>query len=107
MEGRLNLALMLLTAEERAAIEQHLNSLNMTIPLVDLSSSENKLRKAIELNPNALDCYITLAYLLVKSKKFAEASEVIDKGLTVPRVTKSDEVLAKDMEHLKARLPAN
>ena len=105
MEGRMHLALLLLTAEEKVVVDKYLASMNITMPAFDATIAEAKLRKSIELNSNSIDSYITLAYLLIKLKKYAEAKEVINQGLTVPRVTKSDHIIAQDMEQLKARLP--
>lgn len=102
MEGRLQLAMLVLTEEEKNLIKE--NASQLSLPPLNTDLAETKIRKSIELNPSYIDGYITLAYLLVKMNKMVEALEVIEKGLTLPRITKSDELVARDMEKLKASL---
>lgn len=99
MEGRFHLALCTLSEEEKAAIRN-------TVPLPDVNwaEAEAKLRESIAINATYLDGYITLAYLLVKVKKYAEAKEVILKGLSQQLVTKSDQELAEELKNLQSRI---
>lgn len=99
MEGRFQLALSSLSEEEKAAIKTYIN-----LPNVNWEEAEAKLRQSLAVNAAFLDGYVTLAYLLFKAKKYAEAKEVILKGLSQPLVTKSDEQMAAEMKALQSRI---
>lgn len=100
MEGRFQLALSSLTEEEKAAIKAHL-----PLPAnVNWAEAEAKLRQSIATNAAFLDGYLTLAYLLIKAKKYIEAKEVLFKGLQQLVATKSDEQIAAEMKGLQERI---
>ena len=101
MEGRFQLALSSLTEEEKAAIKAHLPHLP---PTVNWAEAEAKLRESIAANAAFLDGYLTLAYLLIKAKKYVDAKEVILKGLQQMVTTKSDEQMAAEMKTLQVRI---
>lgn len=102
MEGRLQLAISCMTAEEKAAIREQ----QLPLPEANLEAGVAKMRASIEADGSLLDSYIVLACLLVKSGKIAEARGVIAKGLAVERYTKSDEDIAAEMSKLNSRLEA-
>lgn len=99
MEGRFHLALCTLSEDEKAAIRK-----DLPLPDVNWVEAEAKLRESIAINAAFLDGYVTLAYLLVKVKKFAEAKEVILKGLSQQLVTKSDQEVADELKKLQTRI---
>ncbi|KAH9391026.1 hypothetical protein TYRP_006617 [Tyrophagus putrescentiae] len=99
MEGRLQLALSSLTEEEKAAIQKQ-----FPLPNSNWAEAEAKLRQSIAINGAYIDGYITLAYLLIKAKKYAEAKEVILKGLSLELVTKSDQEVAAELKSLQTRI---
>lgn len=76
----------------------------MPLPELNLDTAETKLRQSIEQNPSLIDGYIALTYLLLKRKKTGDVRAVIEKGLAVDRVTKSDEMVAKEMQKILSRL---
>ena len=102
MEGRMHLALMMLTDEQKAMLE--INSTNLQVPVADPAAAESKLRRSIQLDPTCIDGYITLAYVLVKAHKLSEAKQVAEKGLVVQRFTKSDEEIGRELEDLLQNL---
>lgn len=99
MEGGLQLAISTLTAEEKAAIEKQIS-----LPSVNLTEAEAKLRQSIAINSSYIDVYATLAYLLVKTKKYVEAKEVILKGLSLELFTKSDQEVAAELKNIQNRI---
>ena len=100
MEGRMQLSLLMLSDQEKALVEKEAPNL----PKVNPVEAESKLRQAINLDPTSLDGYITLAYVLLKAKKFPEAKQVVDKGLQVQQFTKSDEAIHNDLQKLSTLL---
>ena len=99
MEGRMQLALAGLNEQEKVAIGKE-----VSLPELNWETAEAKLRESIAGNPSFIDGYITITYLLVKLKKIAQAREMIEKGLAVTPITKSDEMVAKELEKLLSRL---
>ena len=99
LEGRLQLALTALTEEEKAAIKQEL-----PLPEFNFDEAVTKLRDSISGNPQFIDAYIILASLLAAANKVTEAKEVIQRGLTVERLTKSDHKAADELQKLDAKL---
>lgn len=95
----MQLALATLTDEEKGAIRAQID-----LPAVDWVRAEAKLRESIQLNGAFIDGYITLAYLLLKVKKLPEALAIVKQGLTVERLTKSDEEVADELGKMQARL---
>ena len=98
MQGRLQLALSAMSDEEKSIIGQQ-----TPLPEMNWDVAEAKLRESIERNPNFIDGYNTLSYLLLKCKKYADARAMVEKGLTIDRITKWDDVIAKELENLKSR----
>lgn len=95
----MQLALATLTDEEKGAIRAQVD-----LPAVDWVNAEAKLRESIQLNGAFIDGYITLAYLLIKVKKLPEALAIVKQGLTLERLTKSDEEVADELSKMQDRL---
>ena len=99
LEGRLQLALLTFTDEQKADIEK-----NVKLPEQNIAIAEIKLRKSIELNPKAIQAYMTLALVLLELDKPAETRIVVDRGLALDKFTRSDEYVAQQLEKVKAFL---
>ena len=100
MQGRYLLSFHLLDDNEKKSLTEYLGHM----PECDIGEAEVKLKKSMELNPNFIDNYITLAYLLIKRQKLDEAKVVVEKGLKVERNNKSDEEIAKELEKINDSL---
>lgn len=100
MYGRFQLALSLLSEEEETIIRQKFPQM----PKSDMAGAKIKLKKSIELNPNFLDCYITLAYLLMKTNQLNEAYQIVVQGLKLPTFNKSDEIIHNELIKIKDTL---
>ncbi|KPM09675.1 hypothetical protein QR98_0082160 [Sarcoptes scabiei] len=100
MQGRFQLALTLLTDEERKILKEKLPE----AAEINFGDAEQKLRRSIELNPEFIDCYITLAYLLIKSEKASQAKAIVKRGLEVEIINKSDEMIHKELLKIQKTL---
>ena len=99
LEGRLQLALLNLSDEQKAPIAK-----NVKLPEVNMAQAEEKLRKSIQLNPKPLASYMTLALVLLELEKPLEAHKMVDAALALERTTRADDYLAKLLEKVKAFL---
>lgn len=100
MYGRFQLALSLLSEDEETIIRQKFPQ----IPKLDMAGAKIKLKKSIELNPAFIDCYITLAYLLMKTNQLPEAKQIVELGLKLPTFNKSDEIIHNELIKIKDTL---
>lgn len=100
MEGRYHLALYLIAPDVMAEIRVHMPQL----PEGSLVLAETKLRAALKLMPEQIDVYLSLVRVLMLSGKFSEAKEMIDKGLSVQCITKSDQFAVKYLTNFKSWL---
>lgn len=99
MEGCLQLAISSLTEEEKAAIAKQ-----VPLPNINWAEGEAKMRQSIAINGAYLHSYLILALILFKSKKYAEAKEVIQKGLSFEPITDFDEEVISELENLQATI---
>lgn len=96
MEGSLHLALSSMKEEEKTLIGKQ-----MPLPNANLAEGEAKIRQSIAINANYIHSYLILATILIKGKKFAEAKEVIQKGLTLEPITEFDRELLAELKGLQ------
>lgn len=66
--------------------------------------AESKLRRSIEVSPESVASYMTLAMVLLEQNKEKDAGEVVDAGLKQPRTTRSDEYVAEQLQKVKSFL---
>lgn len=104
MEARLQLALHTLSDVEREMI----NCAHLNLPPLNLGLAETKIRKSIEYKGNFIDAFITLVYILLQAKRFDDALNVAEKGLSIERlnerITRSDELVASELEKIKSTI---
>ncbi|KAH7640057.1 uncharacterized protein LOC124490762 [Dermatophagoides farinae] len=103
MQGRFQLALSMLSEDEQKIFQKRLGP-NVVIPKLNLLDGESKLRRSIELQPDFIDNYITLAYLLIKEHKILDAKQIIEKGLQQQCCNKSDELIRQELLKIKETL---
>ena len=101
LQGQMQLILFEMRSEEKSILIGSMQ--NLSFPK-DLSEAEEKLRKSIEINPNFIECYNVLGKVLIRCNKCKEASEVLAKGLTVERMNKTDEAIAREMANRLSHL---
>ena len=98
LEGRLQLMLLTMSDEHKAAITG-----NVALPDQNLPLAESKLRKALQQQPT-VPGHMILALILLELDKFAEVKQVVEKGLALERNTRVDEYAANQLEKVKAFL---
>lgn len=99
MGGCLQLAVSSLTEEEKAAISKQI-----PLPNVNWGEGEAKLRQSIAINGAYIHSYLILAHILVKSKKNAEAKEVIQKGVSLEPITDFDKEVIAELKSLQKKI---
>src|SRR5699024_8059706 len=99
LEGCLQMDLATLGKEEKIAIERE-----MPLPEYNFNQDVAKLSQSISRNRQFCDASVILASLLAGGHKIAEAKEVIQRGLAVERLTKSDHMVAEMLQKLNTKL---